>query len=286
MTKLEEIKLKNHPVYNEKWLQDRIVEDPTILGLGNLQVINREKIQPSGGRLDLLLTDVDDENCKRYECELQLGATDPSHIIRTIEYWDVERKRYPNLEHAAVLVAEDIVSRFWNVIQLFNGKLPLIVLKLTAYKVGDDIALTFTKILDEIRPGLPDDDTDSQPADRDYWERRSNLKMLKLVDSLAEEVRKVEPKAQVNYNKHYIGLTIDGVSHNFVHFKPRKGFVIMSFRGVPDQSVLQNLENLGLEVEPKPQWNRIDMRLAKMPEPGQINSVHELIVAAHSDADV
>ncbi len=38
------------------------------------------------GRLDLLLQDA---NQRRYEVEIQLGATDESHIIRTIEYWDI-----------------------------------------------------------------------------------------------------------------------------------------------------------------------------------------------------
>ena len=51
----------------------------------------------------------------------------------TIEYWDLERKRYPQYEHTAVIVAEDITSRFLNVIQLFNGAIPLIALKMTAY---------------------------------------------------------------------------------------------------------------------------------------------------------
>ena len=27
---------------------------------------------------------------REYETDVQLGATDPSHIIRTIEYWDIE----------------------------------------------------------------------------------------------------------------------------------------------------------------------------------------------------
>jgi hypothetical protein len=43
--------------------------------------------------LDLLLQDADGN--RRYEVEVQLGKTDESHIIRTIEYWDIERKRYP-----------------------------------------------------------------------------------------------------------------------------------------------------------------------------------------------
>jgi hypothetical protein len=56
--------------------------------------------------LDLLFQDV--ESTRRYEVEIQLGSTDEAHIIRTIEYWDVERKRYPQYDHTAVIIAEDI----------------------------------------------------------------------------------------------------------------------------------------------------------------------------------
>src|SRR5208282_5612244 len=88
------IDLKRHPGLNEKWVQDRIAEDPKLLGLGDLVFRERERIQPRAGRLDLLLQDV--EYKRRYEVELQLGATDEAHIIRTVEYWDIERKRYPS----------------------------------------------------------------------------------------------------------------------------------------------------------------------------------------------
>lgn len=79
--KAEIINLKNHPIYNEKWLQSRIEEDPSILGLGDLDFKYTEKIQISGGRLDTIL--YDSMNNKRYEVEIQLGATDEKHIIRT-----------------------------------------------------------------------------------------------------------------------------------------------------------------------------------------------------------
>ncbi len=71
---------------DEAWLRDRIYAEPQILGLGNLEVVSRERTQPQGGRLDLLLKNPDDDSM--FEVELQLGATDESHIIRTIEYWD------------------------------------------------------------------------------------------------------------------------------------------------------------------------------------------------------
>ena len=105
------ISLKSHPEFNETWLQDRIAEDPTIIGLGDVVLIDRERSQERAGQLDLLLTNPEQDG--RYELEVMLGATDESHIIRCIEYWDIERRRYPGYEHCAVLIAEDITSRFF-----------------------------------------------------------------------------------------------------------------------------------------------------------------------------
>ena len=135
--KPERIWLKDHPELNERWLQDRIGEDPAILGLGDLVLKDRERPQPHAGRLDLLLQDA--ETNKRYEVEVQLGKTDEAHIIRTIEYWDIERKRYPQYDHTAVIVAEDITSRFLNVMSLFNGSIPLVAIQLSAIRLGDSV---------------------------------------------------------------------------------------------------------------------------------------------------
>lgn len=51
----------------------------------------KKEHSPRAGRLDLLLQETD--STRRYEVEIQLGRTDEAHIIRTIEYWDIERKR-------------------------------------------------------------------------------------------------------------------------------------------------------------------------------------------------
>src|SRR5882672_10038065 len=100
-TKHKKVSLRKDALVNEKWLHDKIAEDPQIIGLGEVRVLAREKAIPGGGRLDMLL--FDDDNSRRYEVEIQFGATDPSHIIRCIEYWDVERRRHPGYEHVAVL---------------------------------------------------------------------------------------------------------------------------------------------------------------------------------------
>src|SRR2546425_13128637 len=144
--KLIKLSVRDHPELNERWVQERIAEDPSILGLGDVILKDKERIQSGAGRLDLLLQEA--EGNRRYEVEVQLGKTDESHIIRTIEYWDIERKRYPQYDHTAVIVAEDITSRFLSVIGLFHGAIPLIAIQMSALKLGDRVGLVFTTVLD------------------------------------------------------------------------------------------------------------------------------------------
>ncbi len=48
--KSEKVTLKNHPELNEKWVQKIIGEDPSILGLGDLILKDKERIQPRAGK--------------------------------------------------------------------------------------------------------------------------------------------------------------------------------------------------------------------------------------------
>ncbi len=93
---------------DERWLQQQIADTPAVLGLGELRLVYKERSQGSGGRLDILLENPEDE--AMYEVEVMLGETDESHIVRTIEYWDNEKRKWPKRAHYAVLVAESITS--------------------------------------------------------------------------------------------------------------------------------------------------------------------------------
>ena len=223
----EKISLKNNPELNEKKLQEEIAKDPSIIGLGDLVLKDKERIQPRAGRLDLLLQDP--ESYRRYEVEVQLGATDESHIIRTIEYWDIEKKRYPQYDHCAVIIAEDITSRFLNVIGLFNGFIPLIAIQVNAYKIGDDVGFIFTKVLDEMPLGLVDDDEEVQEVtDRGYWANdRASEATVKMAEQLLAIVNEISEGYNLKYNKHYIGLEKDGQANTFVYFRPRKKHIIL-----------------------------------------------------------
>jgi hypothetical protein len=247
--KHERISLKSHPEFGEKWLQERIVEDASIIGLGDVIVIERERIQERAGRLDLLLADP--EQNRRYEVELMLGSTDESHIIRCIEYRDIERRRYPSYEHCAVLIAEDITSRFLNVVALLAGTVPLVAIQINALVVGDNVVLDFVRVLDQ-RLLRRDDVADSkiELTDRAYWVEKSAIPIMQIVDEMLNIINeKADPKQQLNFNKYYIGLT-DGLRfRNFIYFRPRKKFVRVTVPGGWTEDRSARFEEAGVDAE-------------------------------------
>jgi hypothetical protein len=219
------VSLKSHPEYNERWLQRIIADDPSILGLGELELVAAERKQPHAGRLDLLLMDF--ETKTRYEVELQLGSTDESHIIRTIEYWDNERRRYPDREHIAVIAAEDITSRFLSVISLFNRAIPLIAIQVRALEVAGFLTLHCTKVLDLTIVEVDEEEsTHEQAADRSYWEKHGAVETVALADKLLRLIRTVngdDDQIELKFNKHYIGLAKHGLPSNYIIMHPRRG---------------------------------------------------------------
>jgi hypothetical protein len=245
--KPERIWLKEHPELDERWAQERIVEDPTILGLGELVLRDRERRQPGAGRLDLLLQDP--ETYRRYEVEIQLGETDESHIIRTIEYWDIERKRYPQYDHCAVIVAEAITSRFLNVISLFNGFIPLVAIQMCTFRFDERVALVFTKVLDELPLGLGEEDEVAQePVDRAYWENQATKGTVAMVDEVLGIIQSFDPAFEPKYSKHYIGLAKNGRPNNFAIFKPKKNNLRLEMRLARSEELVQRLDEAGLDV--------------------------------------
>lgn len=241
------VSIKDDPNLSEFWLQNMIAKNPKILGLGDLILKDKERIQPGAGRLDLLLQDPDTN--KRYEVEVQLGKTDESHIIRTIEYWDLERKRYPQYEHCAVIVAEEITSRFLNVIGLFNGHIPLIALQVNAYKFDDKYFLIFTTILDEMQLGLIEEDEEvKEVTDRNYWESRGTLKTVKIIDEVFKLIQEILPGYELKYNKFYIGLAYQNQPDNFIIFRAMKKNSRMEVRIKRSEELEEKIDESGLEL--------------------------------------
>lgn len=263
-TKAKSVSLKAHPEYNERWLQGLIAEDPSLLGLGDdVEVRDVEKRQPHAGRLDLLLADVAANT--RYEVEIQLGATDESHTIRTIEYWDIEKNRYPLYDHVAVIVAEDVTSRFLNVISLLNRAVPLIAIQMNAWDVAGNVTLTATKVLDLV-PVAPDDD-DTEPGhtvDRNYWASKASASTMSITDDLLVLIREAtgDDRLTLKYTKYYIGLARDGIADNFIYMRPRKAsqHVWSEIRVPRSDELTARIEEAGMDFRGyQPKWGSSDV---------------------------
>jgi hypothetical protein len=192
---------------DEYWLQDQIYENPACLGLGELDAIAKERQQSSGGRLDILLKNPEDDTM--YEVEVMLGETDEAHIIRTIEYWDNEKRRWPQRQHFAVLVAEHINRRFFNVIHLLSYSIPIIAVQVSLLESDGKRGLFFTTLLDTFEEIDDGTSLDDKTYNRDYWTKKAKW-TLETAETLLNIVQDIFVEPSLNYVKHYIAISVSG----------------------------------------------------------------------------
>ncbi len=155
-----------------------------------------------------------------YEVEVMLGETDETHIIRTIEYWDNEKRRWPQRQHYAVLVAESITRRFFNVVQILSHSIPIIAIQVALVDVGGTKALHFTKVLDtfeEVDDGASEQDVE---VNRDYWNKKAKW-TAEAADSLLSVVQGQLQEPQVSYLKNYVAISVG--RNNCFWFHKRSG---------------------------------------------------------------
>jgi hypothetical protein len=110
------------------------------------------------------------------------------------------------------------------------------------------VALVFTKVVDELVLGLPDEDEVQVPADRAYWETRATESTVALADDLLEIIRTFDPEFELKYNKYYIGLSEDDRPNNFAVFRPRKTGIRLDCRLEPSPELEQRLDEAGLDM--------------------------------------
>jgi len=163
-----------------------------------------------------------------------------------------------------VIVAEDITSRFLNVISLFNKSIPLIAIQVNALEVGGVLTLHATKVLDLVQIGTDEDDEPGQATDRDYWLKKGSPISLKVVDGLIDLINEVDPGLVAKYNRHYVGLARNGVPDNYVVFRPRRGDnVICELRIPRSDDTTALIDEIGLDSLPySTRWARYRVRVS------------------------
>jgi len=249
--------------FDEAWLQDQIWENPTCLGLGELEGVTKERAISSGGRLDILLKNPLDDSM--FEVEVMLGETDPSHIIRTIEYWDLIKRKWPQRQHYAVLVAEKITKRYFNVIQILSNNVPLIAIQANIIKTQNDTSLHFTKILDVYEE--PDDDptAGSEHFNESYWKKRSEI-ALNTAKELLEITQDIYEDTSLGFNKYSITLTVGGYNQMVVRKRSGKSVLISLRYGSKREEIETILEEMEVPYTDKHKQFHMQMPGKKVSE--------------------
>jgi hypothetical protein len=122
------------------------------------------------------------------------------------------------------------VIAFLNVLSLFNGSIPFIAIKMSAFQIRDVTTLTFTTVLDELERAFDEEDDGSEPVDRGYWESKASPKTLTEVDKILTLVRSFAPGIELRYKKHYIGFGKEGQAYLFAVNRPRRSVVSLEIR--------------------------------------------------------
>jgi hypothetical protein len=245
---------------DEYWLQDQIFDNPSCLGLGELEAIQRERRQLAGGRLDILLKDPEDD--AMYEVEVMLGKTDETHIIRTIEYWDNEKRRWPQRQHYAVLVAENINRRFFNVIHLLSNAIPIIAIQASLVESNGVRSLFFTTVLntyEELDDGTA---VEEQSYDKEFWNKKAKW-VGEAADALLPIAAKHFEAPSLRYLKQYI--TIASGPYNRMWFHKRTSpKALLNLKIAPplqdDAAALLDSASIGYTKKPESFRVTIDKR--------------------------
>jgi len=242
---------KSIPIRNigedEYWLQDQIYDNPKCLGLGDLIAVERERQQSSGGKMDILLKNQSSDTM--YEVEVMLGDTDPDHIVRTIEYWDNEKRRFPQRKHFAVLIAENINKRFFNVIHLLSHFIPIIAIQVSLIEDKEKYFVHFSTVLntyEEIDDGTT---PDGRKTTKDDWIKKANW-MVELSDYFLELVKeKFNVSVLKNYVDAYISISILGKNCIWFNWRkePRSSIEFKIQSHLKDQA-RELLEKIGITV--------------------------------------
>lgn len=262
-TQSQPLNLKTTPEIDEKTIQKLIIDNPSILGMGDFYP-HDERVQFRGGRLDILLKSTEDTNI-RIATEIQLGCLDGDHLYRAWGYYLNERQKYPQYEVSCIVVAEDVDERLLPVIQDLFANKPITLILMKAWRFENNWGLNFIKFFEGVPLGTEEEDEPEYArADRNFWNEK-RPKALPLVDEIFKLVQKVTPDLTLNYNRHYIGLTNSNRTNNYVSFAPNaKGEVIMAIK-LPltdeNQILMDNTSFSTLDYQTK--WKQFRLRITK-----------------------
>jgi hypothetical protein len=118
---------------DEAWLQGWLREQPSRMGLGEMEVTDGAADDD-----DRSFVAIDDTRC--FSVDVRLGEMEASHGFQLLDNWARNRVRHPDKTHVAVLVTESTGDRYRTTLQTLADHLPLVVVELAVWR-GDSEAI-------------------------------------------------------------------------------------------------------------------------------------------------
>ncbi len=113
---------------DEAWLQGWLKEQPSRMGLGELEVTDGAADDED----DRSFVATDEQRC--LSVDVRLGEMDASHGFQLLDNWARNRVRHPDKTHVAVLVTERTGERYRATLQTLSEHLPLVVVELAVWR--------------------------------------------------------------------------------------------------------------------------------------------------------
>lgn len=114
--------------------------------------------------------------------------------------------------------------------------------------------------------GTDEEDEPGRATDRNYWITKGSEKSVKVADELLALLHEIaDDNLGLKYNKHYIGLSRDGIADNFMSFRARKDVLIAEFRIPRSDEISALIEDSGVDkLDYEKRWGRYRLRLTKV----------------------
>jgi hypothetical protein len=133
-----------------------------------------------------------------------------------------------------------------------NRAVPMVAVKLSAFRMGDNLVLHPVKVLDVFEEVMESDTGEVEQVDRGYWEKKSAPASLSMVDKVLSMLQAQGIQPRVTYNRYHIAVGTTG--RNFCWLRPRRtaGNCHIEFRVTAEtrDSVLSSLQNAGIDATP------------------------------------
>ena len=137
MARKRKISLRNKNI-NENIVQDYFEKNINIIGLTNGIFLDKEELQSGSKRLNMLFKEKNTKKC--YVVGVKLGNLDENHIIKTIEYWNLAKKKYPKYEHCIIFCVGNITGEAMVLLNSYDKQSQIIVYIISAFKYYEKLS--------------------------------------------------------------------------------------------------------------------------------------------------